>query len=120
MLYVVSYRFDNSLVLFHFEIFPHRKYHTKYNIGNDQLFCRVFDLSQMPDICFGLCRQRYCIDYFIFFVPISYFADISTSKADCASVMTSSLLFTMAQVIPFFSIFVNCTLLSPYKFLFIG
>lgn len=41
----------------------------------------------------------------LFFVPTSYFAVISKSRADCGSVTTTSSLRTTAQIVPFFSIF---------------
>ena len=48
----------------------------------------------------------------IFFVTRSYFAVISRSSADCASVITIASLRTTAQTVPFFSIFSRAT---PHK-----
>jgi len=56
----------------------------------------------------------------IFFVPSSYFAVISRSSADCASVITISSLRTTAQMVPFFSIFSIFIVSSPFKFRFVS
>lgn len=46
-------------IAFYSKVFQHSKHNPKHNIRNNKFSCRLFNISQMSNLCIGICRQRY-------------------------------------------------------------